>query len=246
MIGIRIGNLRVEDIEEQLKIKFTEEERDYLNSTCQEDVSIDLDAERWHFYDLPRVLVFGSRKSHARFKEILSNHKISGSIQTEFLMTKEDEPASYYQLTTESGYPRFLFATKKYKPLDSFNDYSYYQLVKENKKTLVYKQVKTKRFEKEVLGMTEFILNDILVPDEDEFCYCDIKLDKSVIESPTHDNVIYAGKVYQYSDDDVMILKIWNGELHRNYTKREPISKFTNAIEKYRLHLKNLKKRGNK
>ena len=161
-------------------------------------------------------------------------------------MMKEDYPASYYQLTTESGYPKFLFATRKYKPLDSFNDYSYYQLVKENKKTLVYRQVGIKRFEKEVLGMTEFILNEILVPNEDEFCYCDIKLDKSAIESPMTGNVVYAGKVYQYSDDDIMIVKIWNGELHRNYTKREPISKFTDAIEKYRLHLKNLKKRGNK
>lgn len=246
MMGIRLGNLRVEDIEDQLKIKFTKEERDYLNSTRQEDVSIELDTKCWHFFDLPRVLVFGSRKSHARFKEILSNHEISGSIQTEFLMTKEDDPASHYQLTTESGYPRFLFATKKYKPIDSFNDYSYYQLVKENKKTLVYKQAGVKRFEKEVLGMTEFILNDILVPDEDDCRYCNIKLDKSVIESPMNDNVVYAGKVFQYSDDDVMILKIWNGELHRNYTKREPISKFTNAVEKYRLHLKNLKKRGNK
>lgn len=246
MVGIRIGNLRVEDIEDQLKIKFTKEERDYLNSTRQEDVSIDLDAKCWHFFDFPRVLVFGSRRSHSKFKEILSNHEISGSIQTEFLMMKEDYPASYYQLTTESGYPKFLFATRKYKPLDSFNDYSYYQLVKENKKTLVYRQVGIKRFEKEVLGMTEFILNEILVPNEDEFCYCDIKLDKSAIESPMTDNVVYAGKVYQYSDDDIMIVKIWSGELHRNYTKREPISKFTNAIEKYRLHLKNLKKRGNK
>lgn len=246
MVGFRIGNLRVEDIEDQLKIKFTKEERDYLNSTRQENISNELDANCWHFYDLPRVLVFGSRRSHSKFKEILSNHEISGSIQTEFLMTKEDDPASYYQLTTESGYPKFLFATRKYKPIDSFNDYSYYQLVKENKKTLVYRQVGIKRFEKEVLGMTEFILNEILVPNEDEFRYCDIKLDKSAIESPMTDNVVYAGKVYQYSDDDIMIMKIWNGELHRDYTKREPISKFTNAIEKYRLHLKNLKKRGNK
>ena len=84
MVGIRIGNLRVEDIEDQLKIKFTKEERDYLNSTRQEDVSIDLDAKCWHFFDLPRVLVFGSRRSHSKFKEILSNHEISGSIQTEF------------------------------------------------------------------------------------------------------------------------------------------------------------------
>lgn len=246
MVGFRIGNLRIEDIEDQLKIKFTKEERDYLNSTLQEDVSIDLDAKCWHFFDLPRVLVFGSRRSHSKFKEILSNHEISGSIQTEFLMCKEDEPASHYQLTTETGYPRFLFAVEKYQPIDAYNVYSYYQLVKENKKTLVYQKIGFKRFEKEVLGMTEFIINDILVPNEDEFCYSEIKLDKSVIESPMRDDVVYAGKVYQYSDDDIMIMKIWNGELRRNYTKREPISKFTDAIEKYRLHLKNLKKRGNK
>ena len=246
MVGIRIGNLRVEDIEDQLKIKFTKEERDYLNSTRQEDVSIDLDAKCWHFFDLPRVLVFGSRRSHSKFKEILSNHEISGSIQTEFLMTKEDDPASYYQLTTETGYPRFLFAVEKYQPFDSYNTYSYYQLVKENKKTLVYQQITFKRFEREVLSMEEFVLNDILTPDEDNLQYNTIRLDKSVIESPMNNEVVYAGRKSQYLDDNLTVLKIWNGEIHRDYTKREPISKFTDAIKKYRLHLKNLKKRGNK
>ena len=246
MVGIRIGNLRVEDIEDQLKIKFTKEERDYLNSTRQEDVSIEIDAKCWHFFDLPRVLVFGSRRSHSKFKEILSNHEISGSIQTEFLMCKEDEPASHYQLTTETGYPRFLFAVEKYQPIDAYNTYSYYQLVKENKKTLVYQKIGFKRFEKEVLGMEEFVLNEILTPDEDNLRYNTIKLDKFVIESPMNNGVVYAGRSYRYSDDNLLILKIWNGEIHRDYTRKEPISKFTDAIEKYRLHLKNLKKRGNK
>lgn len=242
MVGIRIGNLRVEDIEDQLKIKFTKEERDYLNSTRQEDVSIDLDAKCWHFFDLPRVLVFGSRRSHSKFKEILSNHEISGSIQTEFLMCKEDEPASHYQLTTETGYPRFLFAVEKYQPLDSYNTYSYYQLVKENKKTLVYQQITFKRFEKEVLGMEEFVLNDILTPDEDNLQYNTIRLDKSVIESPMNNEVVYAGRKSQYLDDNLTVLKIWNGEIHRDYTRKEPISKFTNAIKEYKSHVKNLKR----
>ena len=242
MVGIRIGNLRVEDIEDQLKIKFTKEERDYLSLTRQEDVSIDLDAKCWHFFDLPRVLVFGSRKSHSKFKEILSNHEISGSIQTEFLMTKEDDPASYYQLTSASGYPRFLFAVEKYQPFDSYNTYSYYQLVKENKKTLVYQQITFKRFEKEVLGMEEFVLNEILTPDEDNLQYNTIRLDKSVIESPMNNEVVYAGRKSQYLDETLTVLKIWNGEIHRDYTRKEPISKFTNAIKEYKSHVKNLKR----
>lgn len=242
MIGIRIGNLRVEDIEDQLKIKFTEEEREYLNSARQENISNELDANCWHFYDLPRVLVFGSRRSHSKFKELLANHEISGSIQTEFLMCKEDEPASHYQLTAESGYPRFLFAVEKYQPIDSYNTYSYYQLVKENKKTLVYQQITFKRFEKEVLGMEEFVLNEILTPDEDNLRYNTIKLDRSVIESPMNDGIVYAGRSYQYSDDNLIVLKIWNGEIHRDYTRKEPISKFTNAIKEYKTHIKNLKR----
>lgn len=242
MIAVRIGNLRVEDIEDQLKIKFTEEEREYLNSTRQENVSKELDAKCWHFYDLPRVLVFGSRRSHSKFKEILANHEISGSIQTEFLMCKEDEPASHYQLTTESGYPRFLFAVEKYQPLDSYNTYSYYQLVKENKKTLVYQNVGFKRFEKEVLDMKEFVLNEILTPNEDDFRYNTIKIDKSVIESPMNNGVVYAGRKFQYLDDNLTILKIWDGEIHRDYTRKEPISKFMNAIKEYKAHIKNLKR----
>ena len=91
--------------------------------------------------------------------------------------------------------------------------------------------------------MEEFVLNEILTPDEDDLRYNTIKLDKSVIESPMNNGVVYAGRSYRYSDDNLLILKIWNGEIHRDYTRKEPISKFTDAIEKYRLHLKNLKKK---
>lgn len=45
MIGIRLGNLTVEDLERHLEIKFSDEDREYLNSTRQENVSQKLSAE---------------------------------------------------------------------------------------------------------------------------------------------------------------------------------------------------------
>ena len=90
--------------------------------------------------------------------------------------------------------------------------------------------------------MKEFVLNEILTPNEDDFRYNTIKIDKSVIESPMNNGVVYAGRKSQYLDDNLTVLKIWNGEIHRDYTRKEPISKFTNAVKEYKAYIKNLKR----
>lgn len=90
--------------------------------------------------------------------------------------------------------------------------------------------------------MKEFVLNEILTPNEDDFRCNTIKIDKSVIESPMNNGVVYAGRKAQYLDDNLTVLKIWDGEIHRDYTRKEPISKFMNAIKEYKAHIKNLKR----
>ena len=62
MCVILIGNLTIADLEKDLGIKFNDADRQYLESTRQEDVSKKLAHDAWHFFDIPRRLVLGSPK----------------------------------------------------------------------------------------------------------------------------------------------------------------------------------------
>ena len=73
MAGIMIGNLRVRDIEEQLGIEFTLEDKQLLEETWQQKVmdgmnSVEMPSRSWHFFDIPRNLVFGSFTFFQEFK----------------------------------------------------------------------------------------------------------------------------------------------------------------------------------
>ena len=59
-MDIRLGNLSIIDIETIYKIIFTEEDKKWLNEHRQEDVSIPINADKWHCFDCPKVLVCGS------------------------------------------------------------------------------------------------------------------------------------------------------------------------------------------
>jgi hypothetical protein len=85
MAGIMIGNLRVRDIEEQLGIEFTLEDKQLLEETWQQKVmdgmnSVKMPSRSWHFFDIPRNLVFGSFTFFQEFKGMLRNYKLKGSI----------------------------------------------------------------------------------------------------------------------------------------------------------------------
>lgn len=242
MCTILLGNLTIADLENDLGIKFNEEDRRYLESTRQEDVSKKLANDAWHFFDIPRRLVLGSPKAHRKFKDLLKKYEPAGSVQIEIILDKDSEPKSFYQMTTESGYPRFLFSVSKYLPIDAYNSYSYYQLVKENKKTLVYRRIRSKKFESEVLEIDAFILHETLVPAEDDFGYDEIKISKDVFDLTNDDEVVLAG--YEpYSKTDVRYLTRWNGERHLDKIHKDPSSKFFKIIEEHKLRIRELRKR---
>lgn len=242
MCNILIGNLTIEDLEKDLGIKFNEEDRQYLNSTRQEDVSKKLASDAWHFFDIPRRLVLGSPKAHRKFKDLLKKYEPTGSVQIEIMLDKDSEPKSFYQMTTESGYPRFLFSVSKYLPIDSYNSYSYYQLVKENRKSLVYRRVRSKRFESEVLELDAFILHETLVPAEDDFGYDEVKISKEVFDLTNNDEVVLAGHE-PYSATDVRYLTRWNGERHLDKIHKDSSDKFFKIIEDHKLRMRELRKR---
>lgn len=246
MIGIRLGNLTVEDLERDLEIKFSDEDREYLKSTRQENVSKRLSAEAWHYFDLPRTLSFGSVRFAMKIVKLIKSYHPQKSMTYDYQIDEETEkPKSFYNLETESGYPRFLFSVSKYLPIDAFNHYAYFQLIKENRKSLTYRMIGFKMFEKEMLDFDQFLLHDTIVPDEDNFLYQEIRISKEVFENPPKDNIVYAGyrSHGSYIDKETMIyFKPWKGEIYQNSIDKDDEQSFIKKMNIYKQYMKDLRK----
>lgn len=246
MIGIRLGNLTVEDLERDLGIKFSDEDREYLKSTRQENVSKKLSAEAWHYFDLPRTLSFGSVRFAMKIVKLIKSYHPQKSMTYDYQIDEETEtPKSFYNLETESGYPRFLFSVSKYLPIDAFNHYAYFQLIKENRKSLTYRMIGFKMFEKEMLDFDQFLLHDTIVPDEDNFLYQEIRISKEVFENPPKDNIVYAGyrSHGSYIDKETMIyFKPWKGEIYQNSIDKDDEQSFIKKMNIYKQYMKDLRK----
>lgn len=246
MIGIRLGNLTVEDLERDLEIKFSDEDREYLKSTRQENVSKRLSAEAWHYFDLPRTLSFGSVRFAMKIVKLIKSYHPQKSMTYDYQIDEETEtPKSFYNLETESCYPRFLFSVSKYLPIDAFNHYAYFQLIKENRKSLTYRMIGFKMFEKEMLDFDQFLLHDTIVPDEDNFLYQEIRISKEVFENPPKDNIVYAGyrSHGSYIDKETMIyFKPWKGEIYQNSIDKDDEQSFIKKMNIYKQYMKDLRK----
>ena len=246
MIGIRLGNLTVEDLERDLEIKFSDEDIEYLKSTRQENVSKKLSAEAWHYFDLPRTLSFGSVRFAMKIVKLIKSYHPQKSMTYDYQIDEETEtPKSFYNLETESGYPRFLFSVSKYLPIDAFNHYAYFQLIKENRKSLTYRLIGFKMFEKEMLDFDQFLLHDTIVPDEDNFLYQEIRISKEVFENPPKDNIVYAGyrSHGSYIDKETMIyFKPWKGEIYQNSIDKDDEQSFIKKMNIYKQYMKDLRK----
>lgn len=219
MAGIMIGNLRVRDIEEQLGIEFTLEDKQLLEETWQQKVmdgmnSVKMPSRSWHFFDIPRNLVFGSFTFFQEFKGMLRNYKLKGSINVSFNYADEEKIENRYSLYNEQGFPNYLYGTENHQyeidgELHSYNLFSFWQLQKINKKTVVYSPVSHQRFLKEVLGIKEIILHDHLVPKTDDFRNWHlVKLQKEELFNPWKKDVSFMEQV----SNSIYELKIWKGE----------------------------------
>lgn len=69
-MGILLGNLTVQQIEERLGITLTDEERQFLISTRQEKAE-NIAKDKWHCFDMPFNMVCGSRDFVMKVYEVL-------------------------------------------------------------------------------------------------------------------------------------------------------------------------------
>lgn len=65
-MNIYLGNLSIEQIEREYGVVFTDEDKQWLQEHHQDEAS-NMQSDKWHFFDIPRVMMTGS---HECAKEI--------------------------------------------------------------------------------------------------------------------------------------------------------------------------------
>ena len=244
-VEVKFGNLGIDAIERDLGIKFTEENRKLLQETRQEAVmvgneKVKMPSRSWHFFDIPRQLELGSYGFFLEIRKMLSRYKLKGKLAVNFVFSDEEKPEKLYRLRTLEGFPIFLYGTKTEVLAGStFTHPCFYQIYKENKKTVVYKEVKTLRFFAEVKGLDMYVPSDFLVPKEGDYKGREVELTKDELLNPSDKNTvlfeIFSG-IYR--------VKSWNGEQLKDIDKKYwelKYSELEEELKDYKKHLKELK-----
>lgn len=244
-VEVKFGNLGIDAIERDLGIKFTEEDRKLLRETRQETVmegneKVNMPSRSWHFFDIPRQLELGSYGFFLEIRKMLSRYKLKGKLAVNFVFSEEEKPEKLYKLRTIEGFPVFLYGTKTEVFAGStFTNPCFYQFYKENKKTIVYKEVKTLRFFAEAKELDMYVPHDFLVPKEGEYNWHEVKLLKDELLNPSNKNTILFKNPY-----GICRVKPWNGErlydIDSDYWELK-YSELEEELKGYKKHLKELK-----
>ncbi len=75
-----LGNLSVEQIEKEYGVEFSAEDKEWLKTHRQENVSILLEKDKWHCFDMPRVIATGSEEFRDELYHRLSKYDFKGKI----------------------------------------------------------------------------------------------------------------------------------------------------------------------
>lgn len=82
-MGIYLGNLTVEQLENRLGIHLSEDHKKELARNRQEKVNnTPLEPGKWHCYDMPFMLMTHDRKTAEKFRDILLNYPMEGCHET--------------------------------------------------------------------------------------------------------------------------------------------------------------------
>ena len=242
---MKFGNLGIDAIERDLGIKFTEEDRKLLQETRQETVmkgneKVNMPSRSWHFFDIPRQLELGSYGFFLEIRKMLSRYDLKGKLDVNFVFSEEEKPEKLYKLRTIEGFPVFLYGTKTQVLAGStFTHPCFYQIYKENKKTIVYKEVNTLRFFANVKELDMHVPDDFLVPKEGGYNGREVKLSKNELLNPNNKNTILFDTYLSISR-----VKPWNGERLKDIDSKYWELKYSDLEEElkgYKKHLKELK-----
>lgn len=78
-MNIYLGNLSIEQIEREYSVMFTEEDKQWLQEHHQDEAS-NMQSDKWHFFDIPRIMMTGSNE----FAKEIYDRFIKYSFQGQF------------------------------------------------------------------------------------------------------------------------------------------------------------------
>lgn len=74
---IYLGNLSVEQIEKEYCVSFSEEDEEWLLEHHQ-DKAEDIEKDKWHFFDIPRIVTAGSQEFRQELYHRLIKYEFVG------------------------------------------------------------------------------------------------------------------------------------------------------------------------
>lgn len=210
-VVVKFGNLEVSDIERKLGIVFSDEHRNLLETTRQENVKNPLLPRSWHYFDLPNELVFGSYKFFNEFREILTSYELKGRITVSYELADDEKIENHYELKNEDGFPNYL-SCEEITEFEGkgFRRHHFWKLVRVNKLTLVYQRIGQFYFNKDVLGVEGvYFFSDSIVPKDDSIYGEEVRIKKQYMDNLYKEEVVHVEKG---SIDGVKSFSIWSGE----------------------------------
>lgn len=169
MVGIRIGNQKLEDITKHLGIELSQEHYEYLAPLRVDNADVP-EGNYWHCFELPSYSIHcGSRELAEMFKLILTNYSLKNTIHLTFDFAESDYLTYGLDLTEPSGFKKFIYA------VDFFGVVQFYKLTKINDKSLVYESVDSKSKEESYTRSHYAPTNNLLEKDDVNYKRINIK-----------------------------------------------------------------------
>lgn len=76
-MSIYLGNLSIEQIEREYSVVFTDEDKQWLQEHHQDEAS-NIQRGKWHFFDIPRVMMTGSNEFTKEIYDRFSKYSFKG------------------------------------------------------------------------------------------------------------------------------------------------------------------------
>lgn len=77
---IYLGNLSIEQIEREYFVLFSEEDKKWLLEHHQ-DKAEKIESDKWHFFDMPRVVIVGSQEFRRELYNRLTKYEFVGQFE---------------------------------------------------------------------------------------------------------------------------------------------------------------------
>lgn len=242
---LQIGNGGIDWIEKKLEIKFSEKDKEILESTHSENATFD-EPDKWHAFDASGGILFGSYKALCQFRKMISYYHPTGYLSATFKTYDYDNYIKKEKLTTD-GFPTYLIKQVCYNfdgkgIQSSYINRSFLKLAKINKRTLVYKSVSKINYYKDIVKEKSFMIEDIIIPNFEQQVdkkYNDVT-DLKILKEELQCDYVTVG-VEDFSNDFI-VNKIWDGSAVYDRIEKSPWSdeKFSNEAKNHEQQLKEL------